>query len=177
MTFTPSNSTSADKLVPTMIYTSQQIVWGQLSTKPAIRVSSWLQSDMAPDYFYLTDTQTLLLSPGNMIAPIKSNLIHLNTGQVLAYHILPPSNEAPYYDPNEPNRKMAPVTAAIGWCQFDCRVRLAEQSDLQTFLSAQKGDFLPIYDLEMKSPVMPSLKGIKAPFALVRQNAVSFYEK
>ncbi len=169
--------TPDDKLVQTMIYTPQKLIWGQLVSKQAIRVSTWLQTDMAPDYFFMKDAQTLLVSPGQNIPPIKSQKLHIHTQQIIAYHVLPPVDESPFYDPNEPNRRMAAATASVGWFQFDCFVRLAELSEMATFLGAQKGEFFPIFDAAMHCPVLPAIKGIKTPFALVRQSEVTFAEK
>jgi hypothetical protein len=95
----------------------------------------------------------------------------------MAYHILPPADEGPYFDREAPNRKMQPVTAVVGVYKFDCNIRLAEQSNLKNFLEVQKGNFLPVYDSVMSSPVIPSIKGIQAPHVLIRQSVTFFSER
>ena len=163
-----------EKLNSVMIYTPQKLIWGQLISKKAVRVSTWMQMGMAPTYMCMTDTQTMIFGAGQSTKTLKSSILHIQTRQIIAYHLLPPSSEAPYYDINEPNRKMAPATAFVGGFRFDCTIRMAQQSKLDIFLGVAKGDFLPIFDVLMSCPVMPSLKGIRAPFALVRQEAAMF---
>lgn len=170
-----SNTPEQDeKLVPTMIYTPQRLIWGQLNTKPVIRVSTWLQTDMAPKYLNLSDAQVLLLNGSSETKPFRCLDVYVETQQIIAYHILPPADESPYFDPNAPNRKMESVTALVGVFRFDCAIRLAEQSNLKNYLGVQKGSFLPVFDPIMSCPLLPSIKGIRSPFALLRQEAALF---
>jgi hypothetical protein len=93
--------------------------------------------------------------------------------QIIAYHLLPPGDESPYFDPNEPNRKMEPVIIFAGIFRFVGSIRMSEQSDLKTYLGVQKGQYLPVFDLIVTCPLLPNLKSLSAPFALVNQaNAV-----
>ncbi|MFH1632594.1 MAG: hypothetical protein ABIG63_01085 [Chloroflexota bacterium] len=169
--------TEDEKLSPVMIYTPQKLIWGQLISKQAIRVSTWMQTGMTPTYMSITDAQTMIFGAGQSTKTFKSSVLHIQTRQIIAYHLLPPASEAPYYDVNEPNRKMYPTTAFVGVFRFDCTIRIAQQSKLDIFLGVAKGDFLPIFDVLMSCPVMPSLKGMRAPFALVRQNAAMFTQR
>lgn len=177
---TPQPSTQAytptddEKLIPVMIYTPQKLIWGQLIAKQAIRVSTWMQMGMAPTYMSVADAQTMIFGAGQSTKTLQSSVVHVQTRQIIAYHLLPPASEAPYYDINEPNRKMEPTTAFVGIFRFDCTIRIAQQSELSIYLGVAKGTFLPIFDVLMSCPVLPSLKGIRAPFALVRQDAAIF---
>ncbi len=173
MTYQPK---AEEKLVPIMIYTPQKLIWGRLVTMQAIRVSNILQNEMAPDYFTLIDAQVLLFGAGQATQSLKFQMIQVATAQILAYHLLPPADESPYFDVNEPNRRMAHISALLGVFQFECSVRVAAQSELRTFLGAQKGDFLPVYDITMHCPLLPKLKPIKTPFMLLRQAQTAFGE-
>jgi hypothetical protein len=169
---TPLHTLESDeKMVPIMIYTTQRLIWGQLITKEVIRVSTWLQAEMAPKYINLSDGQVLFWGTANAVKPIKFAELFIETKQIIAYHILPPADERPYFDPAEPNRKMESITALVGVFRFECSLRLAEQSDLKTYLSVQKGDFLPVYDAVMSTPLIPSITGVQSPFVLIRQEA------
>ncbi len=163
-----------EKLVPIMVYTPQRLIWGNLITKEVIRVSTWLQTEMAPKYLHLSDVYVLYWGSENVVKPLQLPDLYIETNQIMAYHIMPPADEKPYYDPEEPNRKMEPVTALVGVFRFDCAIRLAEQSDLKTFLGVQKGEFLPVFDVVMSSPLIPSIKGVQSPFVLVRQGTSLF---
>ncbi len=54
-----------DKLTPVMIYTSHSMVWGQVFSKQAIRVSTWLNTEMAPTYMKIFNGQLLLVDGSN----------------------------------------------------------------------------------------------------------------
>ena len=172
---TLSNTPGPDKkLVPIMIYTPQKLIWGQLITKKMIRVSTWLQTEMASTYMDLVDTQILLFGAGREVRSMKFPILHIETHQVLAYHLLPPADESPYYNPDTPNRKMEFVTTVVGVFRFNCNLRIAEGSDIQAYLGVKKGDFLPIFNATMTCPLLPSIKRVRTPFALIRQDSAIF---
>ena len=170
-TYTPS---ADEKLTSVMIYTPQKLIWGGLISKQVIRVSTWLQSDIAPKYMSIADAQALVFGAGSSTATLKFPILHIETNLIRAYHIMPPTDESPYFEENEPNRKMDPVTAMVGIFRLDGTIRMATQSDLKTYLSVSKGDFLPMHDIKMMCPLMPAIKGISAPFALIRQADAAF---
>ena len=163
-----------EKLTPIMIYTSHSMVWGGLYSKQAIRVSTWLNTDMVPTYFRIFDAQILLVSGGQTPPPIKLPVLHLNTQNINAFHLMPPFADGADYDPNEPNRKMVPTAALIGAFRFDGFVRMAEFSNVDNYLGALKGEYTPLYDITMTCPLVPSIKGVKAPMVLLRQDRVMF---
>lgn len=163
-----------DKLTPVMIYTSHSLIWGQLYSKKAIRVSSWLLTDMAPTYFKIFNAQVLFVGGTQTLAPIKKSVLHLQTKGINAFHLMPPQDEGADYDPDEPNRKMVPTTAYLGYFRFDGFSRMATFTNMDNFLGAAKGEYISIYDVTMTCPMVPSIKGIKAPMLLLRQERVLF---
>jgi hypothetical protein len=132
---------------------------------------------MAPIYLDVADAQALLFGAGQDTRNLKFPLLHVERDQIIAYHILPPADESPYFDVEEPFRKMEPVTAIVGIFRFDGFIRMAEQSDIKTFLSVQKGDFLPMFDLTITCPLLPNFKGIQTPISLIRQTHAVFSTK
>ncbi len=171
--FTPQIADD-EKLTPIMIYTSHSLVWGELYSKQAIRVSSWLLTDMAPTYFKIFNAQFLIIGGSQPLAPIKQPVIHLQTRGINAFHLMPPNEEGADYDPDEPNRKMVPTTAYAGYFRFDGFTRMATFSNMDNYLGAAKGEYTIIYDITMTCPMVPSIKGIKAPMVLLRQGRVIF---
>jgi len=163
-----------DKLTPIMIYTGQNMVWGQAFSKQAIRVSTWLNTEMAPSYMKIYNVQLLMVGGTNAPTPAKHPVLFLQTSGINAFHLMPPYTEGADYDPDEPNRKMVPVSAYIGYFRFDGFTRMAEMTTMDNVLGAAKGDYITIYDISMTCPLMPSIKGIKAPMVLLRQARVSF---
>ena len=150
------------------------MVWGQAFSKQAIRVSSWLQTEMAPAYMKVYNAQLLLVSGSSSPTPINHPILHLQTSGINAYHLMPPFAEGADYDPNELNRKLVPVSAFLGYFRFDGFARMSEITSMEKFLGAAKGTFISIYDITMTCPLIPSIKGIKAPMVLLRQKQVIF---
>ena len=129
---------------------------------------------MAPAYLKIFNAQVLLVGGSQSLAPIKKPIIHLQTKGINAFHLMPPNDEGADYDPDEPNRKMVPTTAYLGYFQFDGFSRMATFTDMDNFLGAAKGEYITIYDVTMTSPMVPSIKGVKAPMLLLRQERVVF---
>jgi hypothetical protein len=163
-----------DKLTPVMIYTSHNMVWGQLYSKQAIRVSTWLHTDMVPTYFRIFDANVMMISGAQAPSPINLPVLHLETENINAFHLMPPFAEGADYDPDEPNRKLVPTAAFIGYFRFDGFTRMAEFTNVDNYLGALKGEYTTIYDITMTCPLVPSIKGIKAPMVLLRQERVIF---
>jgi len=165
---------SDDKLTPVMIYTSSSMIWGQLFSKQAIRISTWLNTDMVPSYFRMHEANILMISGSQTPSPIKLPVLYLHTKNINAFHLMPPFAEGADYDPDEPNRKMVPIAAFVGNFRFDGFIRMAEFTNLDNYLGALKGEYTTIYDITMTCPLVPSIKGIKAPMLLLRQERVFF---
>ena len=45
---------------------------------------------------------------------------------------------------------------------------------VDNYLGAAKGEYISIYDIKMTCPLIPSIKGIKAPMVLLRQSCITF---
>ena len=163
-----------EKLTSVMFYTSHSLIWGQVLSKQAIRVSTWLLTDMAPSYLKIYDAQHIMIGGAHPPTPIKSPILFLQISNINAYHLMAPSSETLDYDPNEPNRKMVPTTAFLGYFQFDGFSRMADFTNMDNYLSAAKAEFIPLYESKMSCPLVPSIKGVQTPMVLVRQKRVEF---
>ncbi len=164
-----------DKLTPAMFYTTHGMVWGQVHSKQAIRVSTWLLTDMVPSFIKILDAQQLFIGGTQTQAPLKTPVLFLQINNINAYHLMPPVLEPPDYDPNEPNRKMVPTTGFIGPFRFDGFSRMADFTNMENYLGAAKAEFIPLYDSKMTCALVPSIKGIQAPMVLLRQKRVIFH--
>ena len=172
-TSTHPQITDDDKLTPAMFYTSNSMIWGKVLSKKPIRVSTWLLTDMAPNYLTIYDAQVLLVG-GQKPVSLKFPALYLQTHNINAYHLIPPASEPPDYDPDEPNRKMVPTTALVGAFRFDGFTRMASFSTAENYLAAAKAEFVTIYDARMTCPLVPSIKGVQTPMVLLRQYRVMF---
>jgi hypothetical protein len=166
-----------EKLTPAMIYTSHSMVWGQVFSKQAIRVSTWLYTEMAPTYMKIYNAQQLMVGGSGSLAPIKHNIIYLQTNSINAFHLMPPFSEGADYDPDELNRKLVALSAYVGYFSFQGFARMAELTTMDNFLEATKGEYIAFYDITMTCPLIQSIKGIKAPMVLLRQSRVTFTSK
>lgn len=171
----PSTSlTSDEKATPVMFYTAHNLVWGKVVSKTAIRINTWLHTDMVPDYLKVLEAQMLAIGQGAAARPQSLPVAYLHNRQIIAFHLMPPASEPMDFDPNEPNRKMFPLTAVVGSFQFDGRLRMSLQSDPGTFLNSLKGVFVSFYEARMTCPALPQVKGIETPLVLIRQSSAIF---
>jgi hypothetical protein len=163
-----------EKTASIMIYAHQAIFWGDVVIKKAIRASTWLRTNAAPEVVQLLNARSLLtLFPGTP-RPTFSKELLIFTNQILAYHLVPPQQDPPDYDETEPNRSMFPVTARVGTFRFDGYMRLSSISSPFKYLTLTREAFTGLYNLEITNPVIPELGVFKVPFALVGQEQVIY---
>jgi hypothetical protein len=161
---------NTSKVMPVLIYNRQSLIWGKVFTKLAIRVSTWLNTDMAPLYLRVVDAKIILLGSSGPPKSLTSPSLSVRTQQICAYHLLPPADESPYFDPEEPNRKMELVSILMGNLQIDGKIRMSSQTELDSYLNVSKSDFLELNEVKASFPMTPSLGSIQTPFMLVRQS-------
>lgn len=162
-----------EKVTAIMAYTLNIFVWGDVVSKEAIRVSTWLRTPMVPQYFTLHEAQVLMLGGSGPAKPQPFSVLHLPSSQIIAFHMLPPARDPLDYEPNEPHRKMEPTTALVGSFRFDGFIRMSTQTTLERYLDVTKETFTPLYDVEITQPGMPSLK-LSVPYVLLRRDMVLF---
>jgi hypothetical protein len=175
---TPSYPVQSDERVSTvMIYTNDQLVWGEVVTKESIRVSTWLRSSSIPQYIILHNANLVRFHGSGMTKPQAHKEFFLPTNQVLAFHLKPPAMDPLDYDPNEPMRKLSPTTVLIGWFRFDGFIRMSTHTNLDRFLDVGKEDFMSFYDMTITNSAVQTMAAIKTPFALIRSRGVLFSSK
>jgi hypothetical protein len=162
-----------EKATPVMVYTQNHLAWGEVVTKEVIRLSTWLRTQAAPQYICLHDAQMMYVG-GGPVASISMVEMQIPIAQVLAFHMLPPQQDPVDYDPNEPNRKMVPVTALVGSFRFDGLLRMSTQSSLHNFLEVIKEVYTSLYEVKISQPERPSMAPLQAPYTIVRRDAALF---
>lgn len=170
----PYTLSDEDKATPVMIYTANSLLVGEVVTKKVIRVSTWMRTPMVPQYINIYNAQLIELSSKSNPRSSSFSELFLPAHQVIAFHMRPPESDPLDYDPDEPMRKMEPVTALIGPFRFDGRVRMSTQTNLESYLDVIKEDFTSIYDIQVISPNVPTWKPFDVPFALLRRDRVVF---
>jgi len=163
-----------EKVVPVMIYTPHQLLWGDVIVKKIIRVGSWLRTNAAPDSIRLVNAKAMLaVNPGGA-RPITYPEMHVYVSNILAFHILPPQVDDLDYDPNEPNRKMEPITALVGAYRFDGNLRLATKSDLAKYVEITREPFTPMYNIEITNLAHPNLGVMRVNHLILRNFSALF---
>lgn len=175
MVDSPANSTYTlapdEKSVGVMIYTAAGVCWGEVVVKQAIRVSTWLRTNAAPELLHLYNARSLFVTGSGSPKVLAYRELFLPVSPILAYHLLPPTKEPLDYDPTEPNRRMDPVSVLIGQFRMDGTIRLASRTNLATHLDISRETFSPLYDVEVTCPIMPTLSPVRVFYALVRHHA------
>jgi hypothetical protein len=162
-----------EKITSVMIYTENLLAWGDVVTKEAIRVSTWLRTQAIPQYIYLHNAKIINFSVANPRTQAYRGL-HFPSREVIAFHIKPPDRDPLDIDPNEPERKMEPVRALVGQFYFDGKLRMSNQTNLERFLDVSSESYTSMYELEITQPHFPSMGAIRAPMALIRGELVLF---
>jgi hypothetical protein len=162
-----------ERITSVMIYTANFLTWGEVVTKEAIRVSTWLRTPALPQYILLHNAQLMNFGASNP-KPQSFKELHLPSSKVIGFHIKPPDHDPLDFDPDEPMRKMEPVTALIGPFRFDGTIRMSTQTNLERFLDVAKEIYTSMYDLEITQPSFPNMGIIRTPMALVRIEHVLF---
>jgi hypothetical protein len=162
-----------EKVTPVAVYTMAGLAVGKLITKEQVRVSTWLRTDMAPEYLSLHQTRLLSLA-GGASQSLTFSEFHVPTSQVMAFHLLPPASDPLDYDPNEPHRKMEPVTVTLGFFRFDGFMRMSTYANLGKYLEVTKETFTPFYEVTISNLAMPSLDVVRVPYTLIRQDTALF---
>lgn len=163
-----------EKAYAVMAYLQDGVAWGNAVIKEQIRISTWLRTSAAPDFIAIYEGSYLNTTGGGNQKPMSFPEMHIPTKSVLGFHALPPYADPPDYDPTEPNRRMDPVSVIVGNFRFDALIRLSAISTLGKYIDVTREEFSVLYDLNITCLTIPTLGVMKVPFAIVRQQLVSW---
>lgn len=172
----PEKITIADdeKTTPIMIYTANSLIKGDVISKRPIRITTWLRTPMAPEYFHLLNANVLLMSGPASMRSLSLNQCFISIPQVIAYHLVPPEEEPLDFDATEPNRKMEPVSVLVGTFLLRGHIRMSEQTVLKTYLDVAHETYFSLYDSEISNPGMPNMGTLRVPLTILRSDRVTF---
>jgi hypothetical protein len=163
-----------EKSASVMVYTATGLSWGEVVVKEQIRVSTWLRTNASPDIVCLYNAKTITTTNNAPPKPLQFSELHIMNQQVVAFHLMPPAKDPLDFDPNEPNRRMDPITVMVGTFRIDGLMRIAVKSNLSKYLEVTRENFAAIYDAEITCPVMPSLGVMRVPYVIVRMSSSMF---
>ncbi|RMF45992.1 MAG: hypothetical protein D6755_07195, partial [Anaerolineae bacterium] len=110
-----------------MVYTQQEVVWGESIGKKTIRFLKLMRTPMCPAYIVLYNAKLL---PANGKSPLAFPVVHIPIIRVMAVHPTPPHQEEYDFNPEEPNRKMEAVTTLIGGFRIDGKMRISTRTNV-----------------------------------------------
>lgn len=163
-----------ERTTPVMLYTQESVVRGEVVTKTSVlRVSIWLRTDGAPKYMHLLKPQVLVFG-GNPVKPLSYSEIYFPTTELIAFHILPPTNEPLDYEENEANRMMQPVEVLVGTFVMKGNIRISTQTEVGTSLEVARVSWMSLYDAVITNPYLPQMPPMQIPMLLVNPLHVAF---
>ncbi len=165
---------SDEKTTPVMLYTQQGVVRGEVVIKQSVhRVNIWLRTDGAPRYLHILKPQVLVFG-GGPVKALSYSEVYFPTSEAIAFHTLPPTEEALDYDPNEANRTMEPVELLVGTFILKGKIRVSTQTDTASSLEMARVTWMSVYDVVITNPHLPQMTTLQVPMALVNPNRVAF---
>lgn len=157
----------SERTVPVIMYTPMRMTWGKLVYPEIVRPQIWLKMPLAPEYFRILDSNTLLFGgrqPIRMSAP--EALIPIS--QILAYHVQPPFEVELDYDPDEPNRAMKQLAVSVDIFRFEGKIRISTAAEFAASIQGIQNTFRSFYDVTVRHPTAPEIKPLSVPMALIR---------
>lgn len=163
-----------EKTIMMMFYTPNGVYRGDAVMKNGIRASYWMRTPAAPDYIHLLNAQVIQFT-GAQVKPLQFPEFFLPTGNLIAYHIAPPSQPDGFdFDETELNRTFESTSAVVGNFIFNGNLRIAAASSSRVSILSNRATWVSFYHVEIASPLLPQMGVIKSPVVLLRANAVSF---
>lgn len=163
-----------ERTTPVMLYTKESVVRGEVVTKESVhRINIWLRTDGVPKYMHMLKPQVLVFGGGSVKALTYSEL-YFPTGNLIAFHTLPPADEPLDYDASEPNRMMEPVDMLVGTFVMKGKIRISTQTELGVSLEVARVAWMSLYDAVITNPSLPQMPPMNIPMVLVNPGDVAF---
>jgi hypothetical protein len=153
-----------EKATQVMIGTADTLMWGDLVTKQAVRMSAYLNTT-ADDYVPLRDAKILFLAPREQTAPIERSSVHIRQDEILLFFVM--HDEEPLPEETQ-TRRYEPIEAIIGAFQMEGSILKAPISNIQNLLLVSKAVYMPIYSATVHHVAKPWLGTFSSNFVQVR---------
>lgn len=165
------NETS-EKVMPVILYTRSAMLLGDVKVVSQIRVSTWLKTSSAPDIVQLQNAKVIHVIGSTPSKPNQFPEIHIPKSEIQAMHLLPTATEPLDYDAAEPNRRLLPVTVLFSSFRAEGSLWASMRADLAKFIELNREEFTSVYDVQITSPVFPTLPIIRVPMMICRSKNV-----
>lgn len=162
-----------DKATDITAYTVQAMIRGDLVTREAIRVSTWLRTPGLPDYASMYNAKVLRAVGTGEAQFLEFDEFHTPVAPIIALHMTPPNEDPIEHDPSEQNRKMVPITAIAGPFRFDGSWRMPQHLTVSKQMALLRDPFISLYDVTVVSALEPE-RETKVAMVVMRPGAFSF---
>jgi hypothetical protein len=166
------SSSDEEKSSLVMAYTQNMLVRGEVITKQAVRVSTWLRTQGVPEYLRLYKPQVLAFGSG-VVKSLSYAEIFIPVSMVIAFHLVPPAADPMDYAADETNRIMEPVTAQVGTFLFKGKLRISAKAGVSSTIELGRSPWMSIYDTDVINPSMPQMQPIHVPLILMSPKQIS----
>lgn len=163
-----------ERTMPVMLYTKESVVRGEVVTKESVhRVNIWLRTDGVPKYMHLLKSQVLVFG-GGPVKALSYPELYYPTGDLIAFHTLPPTDEPLDYDPGEPNRMMEAVHILVGTFVMKGNIRISTQTEVGVSLEMARVAWMSLYDAVITNSYLPQMPPLHVPMVLINPSHVAF---
>jgi len=149
------------------------LLLGELVTRKAVRVSTWLRTLGLPDYAGLYNVTMLRFLGTGEPQVLRFPAVYFAMVRVIALHLAPPGTEPMDYDPTEQNRKLEPVTALSGPFRFEGSLRMPAHMTMAKQMELLRDSFTMLYNVSVSSAYQP-MSVVQSSMVMVRPNAFAF---
>jgi hypothetical protein len=157
-----------------MLYTMHNVVRGEAVVKQNVpRVNIWLRTDGVPRYIHILKPQVLVFG-GSPVKSLTYSELYFPTSQVIAFHTLPPTEEALDYDATEADRRMEDVHIMVGTFIMNGKIRISTHTEVDTTLESARVSWISVYDVSISNSYLPQMPALQVPMALVNPDHVAF---
>ena len=153
-----------EKATQVMIGTADTLMWGDLVTKQAVRMSAYLNTT-ADDYVPLRDAKILFLAPREQMTPIERAAVHVRQEEILIFFVM--HDEEPLPEETQ-TRHYEPIEAIIGSFQMEGSILKSPISNVQNLLLVSKATYMPIYSATVSHVAKSWLGTFSSNFVQVR---------
>jgi hypothetical protein len=157
-----------------MLYTMHNVVRGEAVVKQNVpRVNIWLRTDGVPRYIHILKPQVLVFG-GSPVKSLTYSELYFPTSQVIAFHTLPPTEEALDYDATEADRRMEDVHIMVGTFIMNGKIRISTHTEVDTTLESARVSWISVYDVSISNSYLPQMPVLQVPMVLVNPDHVAF---
>jgi hypothetical protein len=116
----------------------------------------------------------ILVFGGSPVKALSYSEMYFPTMQLIAFHTVPPTNEALDYDADEANRMMESVDVIVGTFVMKGKIRISTQTEVGVSLEVARVSWMSLYDVTITNPYLPQMPPIQVPMVLVNPNHVAY---